>query len=440
MIYYSTNQHAPTVSMKAATLQGLAPDRGLYLPENIPALPEETIEQLTNAPFHEIAFEIAKCFVNDELTESRLHDLVKSCYNFDVPIRKLWPDTYVLELFEGPTLAFKDFGARFMARLTGAFAEEEHKLITILVATSGDTGSAVAYGFQGVPNTRVVILYPSGKVSPLQEQQLTTAGENVRVLEVKGDFDACQSLVKEAFANEELRAKLTLTSANSINIARLIPQSFYYAYAALRLKAENPQKNIVFSVPSGNFGNLTAGVMAKKMGFPISHFIAASNKNDSVTRYLASGVFEPHPTIETLSTAMDVGHPSNFARLYTIYGESVEAMRREIKGYSVTDEETGQEMKSVYQKTGYVLDPHTAVGMRALEKYRAEGNRTDELGVVLSTAHPAKFLETVKQALDIDVDVPERLAAVMNRKKQATVIEDDFEELRKFLLSMSCDY
>jgi len=408
------------------------------MPEWMPCFSSGKLDELKDASFSELAFEIAKPFLGDELDASRLREIAEQSFTFNVPLVRLNNQTYILELFDGPTLAFKDFGARFMARLTGAFAEEDQKLITVLVATSGDTGSAVAYGFKGVPNTRVVILYPSGKVSRLQEQQLTTAGGNVTALEVAGDFDACQKLVKEAFADDELRSNLTLTSANSINIARLLPQSFYYAYASLKIKKRNPDAEIIFTVPSGNFGNLTAGIFAKKMGFPIKRFVAAANKNDSVPRYLESGSYEPNTTIETLSTAMDVGNPSNFARMLDIYDSSVRAMRDEITGFSISDDETRETMRVIYDEMGYLLDPHTAVGVTALGKERAKNPSQKEISVVLSTAHPAKFVETVRDTLEFEVQVPERLANVLDLTKQSTPIENDFQALKSLLLSLPC--
>ncbi len=438
MIFYSTNLSAPHVSLKHAVLEGLAPDKGLYMPEYIPRFSEKELTDLSEAPFYELAFEIAKRFVNDELDHERLLGLIKDSYNFDVPLVQTGENTQILELFHGPTLAFKDFGARFMARLIGAFAEEDHRQITILVATSGDTGSAVAYGFQGVPNTRVVILYPSGKVSDIQEKQLTTLGGNVHALEVQGDFDACQKLVKEAFGDQELRSHLTLTSANSINISRLIPQSFYYAYAALKHRANHPDSPLLVSVPSGNFGNLTAGVFAQKMGFPIAHFIAATNLNESVPRYLNTGVFDPHATIETLSTAMDVGNPSNFSRLLDIFDKKLELFRGDITGFSVDDIETRQTMKDVYATYNYILDPHTSVGYKALKMYREQTNLHDAYGIVLSTAHPAKFYDVVLNTLGIKVDIPERLQNVLTLEKKAQLIENDFSALKSFLKSFAC--
>jgi threonine synthase len=408
------------------------------MPEVIPLFSEAELSSLSEKPFYELAFEIARRFVGSELDHERLLKLVKQSYNFDLPLIELDDHTRIMELFHGPTLAFKDFGARFMARLIGAFAEEENRQITILVATSGDTGSAVAYGFQGVPNTRVVILYPSGKVSDIQEKQLTTLGDNVHTLEIKGDFDACQALVKEAFGDPELRAHLSLTSANSINISRLIPQSFYYAYAALRLQKIHQGSELLISVPSGNFGNLTAGVFAQKMGFPISHFIAATNLNDSVPRYLKDGCYDPRATIETLSTAMDVGNPSNFARLLDIYKNDLQSFREAITAFVADDAQTRQTMKEIFQQTGYVLDPHTAVGVKALQDYRAEFSAKNTHGVVLSTAHPAKFYDVVLDTLHKEVEIPDRLKKVLDLEKKARLMENDFKALKSFLLSFPC--
>ncbi|MWV53829.1 threonine synthase [Chlorobium phaeovibrioides] len=432
MIYFSTSKASTPVSIKRATLEGLAPDGGLYVPSEIPTFSSGELSLLESAGFSDIALAIAKKFIEGEIPPDILQDLVASCYDFPTPIISLDGSTFVEELFHGPTLAFKDYGARFLGRLTGRFAAEDHRLITVLVATSGDTGSAVASGFHGIANTRVVILYPSGKVSRLQEQQLTTAGGNVHALEVRGDFDDCQRLVKEAFVDPELRMRHTLTSANSINIARLIPQSFYYAWATLELKRQYGLEKPLFSVPSGNYGNLTAGVLARRMGFPIGHFIAASNTNDSVTRYLEEGRYEPRPTRRTLSTAMDVGNPSNFARLRHFYGDSREAMAADITGISITDKETMETIRNSRERFDYLMDPHTAVGFAALEKYRMKSGSSSP-GVVLSTAHPAKFREAMQDALQEEVDVPERLASCLNLKKESTLINPDFRDLSSFL-------
>ena len=433
MIYFSTNKSSIPVSLKKATLEGLAPDGGLYVPSEIPRFSPEEIALLEGASFNNIAFAIAKKFIDGAIPPEQLRDIIESCYTFDTPIVQLDSSTFVEELFCGPTLAFKDYGARFLARLTGYFAAEEEKLITVLVATSGDTGSAVAYGFQGIANTRVVLLYPSGKVSPLQEQQLTTAGGNVHALEVQGDFDDCQRMVKQAFVDPTLSKSLTLTSANSINISRLIPQSFYYGWAALQLKERYGFSAPLFSVPSGNYGNLTAGVLAKRMGFPIGHFIAASNANDSVTRYIDEGRYEPRPTITTLSTAMDVGNPSNFARLRYFYHNDYASMGRDITGIAVSDEETITTIRSVHERFGYVMEPHTTVAFRALERYRSLDNHAEEPGIILSTAHPAKFLEAIEEALDKKIGIPSNLQELMEKKKNATLIRPEYKELASFL-------
>ncbi len=433
MIYFSTNKTSIPVSLKKATLEGLAPDGGLYVPSEIPRFSPEEMALLEGASFNNIAFAIAKKFIGTDIPPDQLSDMIDSCYNFDTPIVQLNSNTFVEELFCGPTLAFKDYGARFLARLTGIFAAEENKLITVLVATSGDTGSAVAYGFQGIANTRVVLLYPSGKVSHLQEQQLTTAGGNVHALEVKGDFDDCQRMVKEAFVDPFLNKSLTLTSANSINISRLIPQSFYYGWASLQLKERYGINNPLFSIPSGNYGNLTAGVLAKRMGFPIGRFIAASNANDSVTRYIDEGRYDPHPTITTLSTAMDVGNPSNFARLRYFYHNDHASMGRDITGIAISDEETKATIRSAYDRFGYVMEPHTAVAFRALERYRNSGNHAEEPGIVLSTAHQAKFLDAIESALDKEIGIPSNLQELMEKKKSTTLIGSGYKELASFL-------
>ena len=433
MIYFSTNKSSIPVSLKKATLEGLAPDGGLYVPSEIPRFSPEEIALLEGASFNNIAFAIAKKFIGSDIPPDQLSDMIDHCYTFDTPIVQLDSRTFVEELFCGPTLAFKDYGARFLARLTGYYAAEEEKLITVLVATSGDTGSAVAYGFQGIANTRVVLLYPSGKVSPLQEQQLTTAGGNVHALEIQGDFDDCQRMVKQAFVDPSLNKSLTLTSANSINISRLIPQSFYYGWAALQLKERYGFSAPLFSVPSGNYGNLTAGVLAKRMGFPIGHFIAASNANDSVTRYIDEGRYEPRPTITTLSTAMDVGNPSNFARLRYFYHNDSASMGRDVTGIAISDEETVTTIRSVHERFGYVMEPHTAVAFRALERYRSLEDNAEEPGILLSTAHPAKFLEAIEDALDKKIGIPSNLDELMGKKKSATLIRAEYKELASFL-------
>jgi threonine synthase len=436
MIFFSTTKTSAPVSMKKATLEGLSPDGGLYVPSEVPRFSDEELGLLESGSFNNVAFAIAKKFASDEIPLDSLSLLIDECFTFETPLHELDGNTFIEELFHGPTLAFKDYGARFLARMTGFFAAEDQKMITVLVATSGDTGSAVAYGFQGIPNTRVVLLYPSGKVSRLQEQQLTTAGDNVFALEVRGDFDDCQRLVKQAFVDQNLKQKLTLTSANSINISRLIPQSFYYAWASLQLRKRFSGKLPVFSVPSGNYGNLTAGVMARMMGFPIGHFIAASNANDSVTRYLEEGRFEPRPTVRTMTTAMDVGNPSNFARLLHFYDRDFHKMGADISGIAVTDEETVDAIRSVYDTFGYIMDPHTAVGYRALEKYRNEHAGSACPGIVLSTAHPVKFDEAIMTAIGKEVPIPEEMLEIMEKPKSATLIGNGYEELARFLSNL----
>ena len=433
MIFYSTNKQSTPVSLKKATLEGLASDGGLYVPSAVPRLSSEEIELLREAPFNDIAFAIAKKFSDGEIPDSSLWEIIESCFTFKTPLIELKKNIFVEELFHGPTLAFKDYGARFLAHLTGYFAKEDQKLITILVATSGDTGSAVAYGFKGVPNTRVILLYPSGKVSRLQEQQLTTVGGNVTALEISGDFDDCQRLVKQAFMDGELKQRLSLTSANSINISRLIPQTFYYAWGALHIALHHPGNKAVFSVPSGNYGNLTGGVVAKMMGFPIEHFVAGSNANDSVTRYLEEGRYEPRPTVATLSTAMDVGNPSNFARLKHFYNEDHRAMAADITGCSVSNQETLDTIRSVYDRFGYIADPHTAVGFRAMERFNEEHQTPRHPSVVISTAHPAKFLESIREALDMEITIPDRLQDVLDRKKVSVPMSCDYRDFADYL-------
>jgi threonine synthase len=436
MIFFSTSKSSAPVTIKRATLEGLAPDGGLYVPSEVPRLSDGELGLLESGTFNNVAFAIAKKFVGAEVPLDTLSKLIDECFDFETPLREVAEGTFVEELFHGPTLAFKDYGARFLARLTGFFAAEDQKMITVLVATSGDTGSAVAYGFQGIPNTRVVLLYPSGKVSRLQEQQLTTAGDNVFALEVKGDFDDCQRMVKQAFVDPDLRRTLTLTSANSINISRLIPQSFYYAWASLQLVKRFPGSLPVFSVPSGNYGNLTAGVLAKMMGFPIGHFVAASNANDSVTRYLEEGRFEPRPTVRTLTTAMDVGNPSNFSRLLHFFENDFRKMGEEITGISVTDLETVETIQSVYGSCGYIMDPHTAVGFRALEQYRKNNPGSGFPGVVLSTAHPVKFDDAIMKAIDREVPIPEEMKEIMEKPKRSTVTGNHYTELSRFLQNL----
>jgi threonine synthase len=429
--YYSTNGRSQPVSFREAVLQGVADDGDLFMPAAVPRLPEEFWQGCGSMSFVEIAEEVAAPFVGDNIPRPQLRTIVGDALTFDAPLVALAPGLHILELFHGPTLAFKDFGARFMARVLAALREDSSRELTVLVATSGDTGSAVAQGFRDVPDTRVVLLYPSGKVSRIQEQQLTTIGGNVTALEVLGSFDDCQRMVKSAFRDPDLRARLTLTSANSINIARLIPQTFYYvwAYARLRNKAISP----VFSVPSGNFGNLTAGLIAHRMGLPAERFVAATNANDEVPAYLASGLFSPRPSVQTLSSAMDVGNPSNFARMLALYDGDQARMARDVRGYGFSDAETLAGMRALFERYGYIADPHTAVAYLGLTRFLDDAPGPHQ-GIVLSTAHPAKFPEACRDAIGRDVELPERLRACLEMPKQATTIPATGDALRALLL------
>ena len=431
MLLYSTNQKSPQVCLKEAVLKGLAPDGGLYMPQEIPKLPEGFFEKINQLSFQDISFEVAKNFLGDELDPSKLKEIIDEAINFDAPLTSVAEDINFLELWHGPTLAFKDFGARFMARLMSYFVQSSSQELTILVATSGDTGSAVAQGFLNVGGIKVIILYPQGKVSDLQEKQLTTMGNNITALEIQGTFDDCQRLAKEAFQDEELNKNLTLTSANSINIARLIPQSFYYFYSYAQLK--DTEKPVVFSVPSGNFGNLTAGLLAKKMGLPVAKFIAATNVNDVVPEYLKSGEFKPRLSQKTYSNAMDVGNPSNFARMLALYEHSVENIREDVWGIGNTDEETLTAIKEVFERHNYLIDPHTAVGYLGLKKYLKE-NPQSANGIILSTAHPAKFIDCLEQAVDTEIEMPQRLKEYLDKEKNSVLLENNFEKLKEFLL------
>lgn len=436
MKLYSTKSKDHTVGLAEAVFRGLPPDNGLYMPEFIPRLGPDFWTQLPKWDFPKLALEVSRALIGDAVAPEALKELVYRAMDFPVPLYALNEDTAILELFHGPTLAFKDFGARFMAGLMGYFNKDSKQDLLILVATSGDTGGAVAAGFHQVPGVQVVVLYPTGKVSPLQEKQLTTLGGNIHALEIDGDFDACQALVKSAFLDAELQSALRLSSANSINIARLIPQSFYY-FEAYR-QALHTKRQLVFSVPSGNYGNLTAGLLAHRMGLPVQHFLAASNANDVVPRYLNTGTYAPQATIPTLSNAMDVGNPSNFARMMDLYGSTWNHIQGDVRGYSFTDNQVRQAMQEVYTQMGYVLDPHTAVAYLAWQAYKEEhAPSSDLLGVVLSTAHPAKFLEVVEDALGLAVDIPERLACLKEQPKLATSMPADFAAFKSWLLNGS---
>jgi threonine synthase len=431
MNYYSTNNVNTKVSLREAVVQGLAPDNGLYMPEQIPQLPKSFFESLPEKSFKDIAFEVAQNIIGNDLPEAELRRITEHTIQFDAPIIEIEENVFALELFHGPTLAFKDFGARFMSQLLGYFAGQQKKEITILVATSGDTGSAVANGFLGVPGTKVIVLYPSGKVSDIQEKQFTTLGQNITAIEIDGTFDDCQTLVKQAFLDKDLKQKFFLTSANSINISRLIPQSFYYFYAYAQLKDKS--KPVVFSVPSGNFGNLTGGLLAKKMGLPVDRFIAATNANDIVPEYLQTKLFNPRSSKQTISNAMDVGNPSNFARLLDLFQQDHASISKSITGYAFTDSETQQVMVDVYKRKNYVMDPHGAVGYLGLKKYAADSKATVN-GIFLETAHPGKFKDVVEKALGEQIKLPQPLEKFLSGKKQSHNLAKSFDGFKSFLM------
>ena len=426
MNYYSLHRKSPNTTFKNAVVQGLAKDRGIYFPETITPLSEDFIQNIANFTNQEIAYEVIKQFIGDEIPTEQLKHIIKETVSFDFPLVNIDHNTASLELFHGPTMAFKDVGATFMARCLEYFNIESKEEVTVLVATSGDTGGAVANGFLGAKGVKVVILYPSGKVSDVQEKQLTTLGQNITALEVDGVFDDCQEMVKEAFLDVDIKRKLT--SANSINVARWLPQMFYFFIAYKELQKKN--KDLVFSVPSGNFGNICAGIMAQKLGLPIKHFIASTNINDTVPNYLMSGVFEPKASKATISNAMDVGNPSNFIRIRELFNNDLEKLRTTFSSYSFSDDETRESMKNIYSSSGYVADPHGAIGYLGLKKYRLS---TNEFGVFLETAHPVKFLDVVKETLSIQVKVPEQIQKVINNKKISIKISN-YDNLKRFLM------
>lgn len=431
MKYYSTNKNAPDATLEEAVVKGLAADRGLYMPAEIKKLPVSFFEEIDKLSFQEIAYRVADAFFGSDIPAETLKQIVYDTLSFDVPAVKVKDDIYSLELFHGPTLAFKDVGARFMARLLGYFIRKEgKKQVNVLVATSGDTGSAVANGFLGVEGIHVYVLYPKGKVSEIQEKQFTTLGNNITAIEVNGTFDDCQALVKSAFMDKELNEHMQLTSANSINVARFLPQAFYYFYAYAQMKKLGKADNLVICVPSGNFGNITAGLFGKYMGLPVKHFIAANNRNDIFYQYLKTGIYSPKPSVATIANAMDVGDPSNFARIYDLYGGSHEAIKKDISGETYTDEQIRETVQAVYNETGYLLDPHGACGYRAL----AEQLQPGETGVFLETAHPAKFLQTVESIIGVEVQIPEKLQAFMKGQKESVPMEKDFASFKSYLM------
>ena len=440
MNYYSTNGKASIANLHKAVVKGLAEDRGLYMPESIKQLPKEFFDDIDKISFQEIAYTVADAFFGEDVEANALKKIVYDTLSFDCPVVKVKDDIYTLELFHGPTLAFKDVGARFMARLLQYFIKQENKgeEVNVLVATSGDTGSAVANGFLGVDGIHVYVLYPKGKVSPIQECQFTTLGKNITAIEVDGVFDDCQALVKNAFMDAELNQHMKLTSANSINVARFLPQAFYYFNAYARMKAQGKADNLVMCVPSGNFGNICAALFGHAQGLPIKHFIAANNANDIFYNYLQTGRYEPKASLQTLANAMDVGDPSNFARIINLYSENNKLSPEEthqritslISGATYSDEQIRQAMRQCYEETGYILDPHGACGYQAL----VEGLKPGEVGVFCETAHPAKFKEKVDDILGIDVDIPARLRAFMQGQKQSVPMTKDFADFKQYLM------
>lgn len=435
MEYYSTNHQTRNVSLREAVVKGLAADRGLFMPERIPALPKAFFKNIGNLSLQEISYAVANTLFSEDMDSQELKNIVYDTLNFDIPLVHVNGDIYSLELFHGPTAAFKDVGARFMARLLGYFTRRDKGdgMVNVLVATSGDTGSAVANGFLGVDGVRVFVLYPEGKVSKIQEAQFTTLGRNITAIEVNGTFDDCQRLVKSAFLDEELNATMKLSSANSINVARFLPQMFYYFYAYAQLQQRNQtDKDLVVSVPSGNFGNITAALIGKRMGLPIKRFIAANNRNDIFYQYLLTGKYEPKPSIATIANAMDVGDPSNFARVLDLYGHSHSRICSEISGCTYTDEQISETLAYCYKAHGYLLDPHGAVAYRSLIEQLKPG----ETGVFVETAHPAKFKDTVESIIGDSITVPDRLQKFMQGTKQTVKMPSGFNSFKKYLLSV----
>lgn len=430
MKYYSTNRQSPIVGFKEASIKGQAPDKGLYFPETLPQLDKEFISNIKNYSNEEIAFRVIKPYVGKEIPEEKLFQIVSETVNFPIPLVPVTESISSLELFHGPTLAFKDIGARFMSRCLGYFLKGNSKKVTVLVATSGDTGGAVANGFYEVEGVEVVILYPSGKVSPVQEKQLTTLGKNIHALEVDGTFDDCQQLVKTAFMDGELNQQLFLTSANSINVARWLPQQFYYFFAYKQWADKiNPP---VISVPSGNFGNICAGILAMQTGLPIKHFIAACNANDIVSEYLESQNLEPRQAIPTLSNAMDVGNPSNFVRILEIFDHQFPQLKNKLSSATISDTETIATIREVYQQYNYVLDPHGAVGYLALQRYLAD--QPGQKGMVLETAHPVKFPEAVEDGIGRPIEIPAAVQSIMDKEKRSILMKADFKQLKEYLV------
>lgn len=432
MKLYSTNNRSLQVPFKEAVFNSLPVDKGLYMPEQIGVLNEEFLRKLPELSLQEIALEVASNLIGDSIPTTDLKEIIDDAINFDAPLVPLNDGTSVLELFHGPSLAFKDFGARFMSRVMAYFSSKEDQVLDILVATSGDTGGAVALGFLGVPNTRVTILYPKGKVSAIQELQLCTNAQNIRALEIDGTFDDCQALVKQAFNDSEVNSKLRLTSANSINIARLIPQSFYYFYAYAQAIKQG-YKEVVFSVPSGNFGNIGAGLLAHKMGLPVRQFLAATNVNDVVPRYLESGEYEPRPSLQTLSNAMDVGNPSNWVRVLDLFNQDDEALKSILTAYSFSDQQTTAAIEEIYKTDNYITCPHTAIAWLALQAYQEE-NKGNYASIFLSTAHPCKFPNVYTEELASKINIPQQVSELANREQMKVSLDKSYSGFKQFLL------
>jgi len=433
MKYYSTNDKQNLVNFETAVMQGLAADGGLFMPVEIPKFKNGFVESIEKKSFEEIGYEVAEKFIGEEISSSDLQNIISSAINFPAPLHNLSDSISILELFHGPTLAFKDFGARFMAKTMGHFVSKRNTELNILVATSGDTGSAVAYGFYDTPGIRVFVLYPKGKVILIQEKQLTTLDKNITAIEIDGTFDDCQHLVKTAFVDSELNKRMNLSSANSINIARLLPQSFYYIESYKQIP--DKKLNVIYSVPSGNLGNITAGLIAKKMGLPINKFIGAVNANTVFAEYVNEGKFNPRPSIQTLSNAMDVGNPSNLVRIQEIYSNILEEVQFDIYSESNDDDRTRKGIKEVYEKYNYVIDPHGSVGYLALKDYLEKNNLKNYCGVVLETANPAKFKDVIEEELKMEVEIPERLAVCLKKEKHAVELSKDYSDLKNYLLS-----
>ncbi len=429
MKFYSLNHPIPETSFKEAVIAGIAPDKGLYFPESITALPSDFFDSIEDLSNLEIAFQAIRQFVSEDIPDDVLKEILENTLDFDFPLVEIEENIATLELFHGPTMAFKDVGARFMANCLGYFSQDEKEDVTVLVATSGDTGGAVANGFLGVDGVKVVILYPSGKVSDIQEKQLTTLGQNIVAMEVDGTFDDCQRMVKTAFLDIEITDHRKLTSANSINVARWLPQLFYFLFAYKQAKSKG--KEIVFSVPSGNFGNICAGMVAQKLGMPVKHFVASTNVNDVVPKFMRQGIYNPKPSIATISNAMDVGDPSNFVRIRHLYQDNLSTLQENLSSYSFTDDATRVAMKEIYAQTGYVMDPHGAVGYLGLKEYQK--NNPNTYGIFLETAHPVKFLDVVEETLGLSPEIPAQIQKVMGKQKKSNKIST-YDALKSYLL------